>query len=239
MTDSHRPILRWVLGVLAAVVAVAAFLMANLAAQLSGGWDEVFDRSNPLPDDPEVVAARAVGGATADAEHGRLVTTVVVPALTDGRVAQPALAGPEAMTDRGVGLDSACEVGFHDWKRDDPYDLLCTEIRRAIVAGDQEAFRADMLALDRALTANGYQPFDEFSGLPQALERAEDDARAAGLEPPSSSTFPGAGYRSDDGRFHLDLGFRNFDIYTGLPAPELVDGEYAVMVSLNHQSFLE
>ena len=42
-----------------------------------------------------------------------------------------------------------------------------------------------------------------------------------------------------DGRFYLQLGFRNFDIYTGLPAPELADGEYGMMVSLSHQSYLE
>jgi hypothetical protein len=239
MKASHRRVLRWVLGVLVAVVLVAAFFVANVAAQISGGWDEVFDRSHPLPGDPEVVAAREVGAAAAEAELDRVVTEVVVPALTDGRVAQQALSGPEAMTDRGVGLDSGCEVGSHDWKRDDPYDLLCTEIRRAIVAGAEESFRPDMLALDRALTANGYQPFDEYSGLPRALERADEDARAAGLEPPDSSTFPGAGYRSDDGLFHLDLGFQNFDIYTGLPAPELADGQYGVMVSVSHESFLE
>ncbi len=239
MTASHRRILRWVLGVLAVVVAVAAFFVANLAAQLSGGWDEVFDRSHPLPGDPEVVAARAVGADTVDAELERIVTTVVVPSLTGGRVAQPALAGRDAMTDRGIGIDSGCELGSHNWKRDDAYDLLCSEIRRAIAAGDEESFRADMLALDRALTANGYQPLDEFSGLPEALERADGDARLAGVPPPTSGTFPGAGYRSADGRFFLQLGFQNFDIYTGLPAPELADGEYAVMVSLNHQSFLD
>lgn len=238
MKDSHRRILRWALGGLAAVILVGAFLVANIAAQLGGGWDEVFDRSHPMPGDPDVVAARAAGAATVDAEIARVVDDVVVPSLNDGRVAQPALTGPEAMTDRGIGIDSACEVGSHNWKRDDAYDLLCTEIRRAIVAGDEASFRSDMLALDRALTADGWQPFDEVSGLPAALERADADARATGGEPPNSSTFAGAGYRSDDGLVYLNLGFRNFDIYTGQPAPELADGEYGVMVSLSHQSYL-
>ena len=238
MKASHRRILRWVLGVLAAVVALFALFVANIAAQLNGGWDEVFDRSHPLPGDAEVVAARAVGAATVDAEIARVVDAVAVPALSDGRVAQPALAGAEAMTDRGVGLDSACEVGSHNWKRDDPYDLLCTEIRRPIVAGDEASFRADMLALDRALTADGWLPFDDVSGLPEALERADADARATGADPPNSAQFTGTGYRSADGRFYLSLGFQNFDIYTGLPASELADGEYAMMVSLSHQSYL-
>ena len=239
MKASHRRILRWVLGVAAAVVLAGAFLVANIAAQLSGGWDEVFDRSHPLPGDADVVAARAVGAATVDAEIARVVDDVVVPALSEGRVAQPAPSGAEAMTDRGVGLDSGCEVGSHDWKRDDPYDLLCSEIRRAVVASDDASFRADLLALDRALTADGWLPFDDVSGLPAALERADGVARAAGAEQPNGSTFTGAGYRSDDGRFQLQLGFQNFDIYTGLPEPDLADGEYAIMVSLSHQSYLE
>jgi peptidoglycan/xylan/chitin deacetylase (PgdA/CDA1 family) len=239
MKPSHRRILRWVLGVVAALVLVGTFLVVNVAAQLSGGWDEMFDRSHPMPGDPEVVAARALGAATVDAQLARVVDGVVVPALSDGRVAQPALAGPEAMTDRGVGLDSGCEVGSHNWKRDDPYDLLCSEIRRAIVAGDDASFRADMVALHGALTADGWQPFDEFSGLPVALDRADEDARAAGAERPDSRNFAGTGYRSVDDRFHLQLGFQNFDIYTGLPAPALADGEYAMMVSLSHQSYLE
>lgn len=239
MKATHRRILTWVLGVLAAVVAVAALLAANLAAQLSGGWDEVFDRSHPLPDDPRVVAAREVAGATVDAEVAHVVDEVVAPAFTAGRVAQPALTGPDAATDRGIGFDSGCELGSHNWKRDDPYDLLCTEIRRAIVAGTQESFRADMVALHRALTVDGWQPRDELSGLPEALERADEDARAAGAEQSAIPDIRGAGYRSADGRFTLDLSFQYFEQYTGQPAPELAPDEYAVMVSLNHQSFLD
>jgi hypothetical protein len=143
------------------------------------------------------------------------------------------------MTDASVGLGAAGGVGISKGKGDDTYDLLCSEIRRAVVAGDDASFRADLLALDRALTADGWLPFDDVSGLPAALERADADARATGADPPNSSTFSGTGYRSADGRFYLQLGFRNFDIYTGLPALELADGEYAMMVSLNHQSFLE
>ena len=90
MKDSHRRILRWVLGVLAALVLVGAFVVANIAAQLSGGWDEVFDRSHPLPGDPEVVAARAVGAATVDAEIARVVETwSCPPSATDASLSRP------------------------------------------------------------------------------------------------------------------------------------------------------
>ena len=128
---------------------MGAFLVANVAAQLSGGWDEVFDRSHPLPGDPEVVAARAVGARPPWMPRSLGSSTIAGrPALTGGRVAQPALAGAEAMTE-AVRARLGCEVGSHNWKRDDPYDLLCSEVRRAIVAGDAASFRADMLALDR------------------------------------------------------------------------------------------
>jgi hypothetical protein len=239
MKASHRRILSWVLVAVAAVVLVGAVLIANIAAQLSGGWDEVFDRKHPEAGDPEVVAAREVGAATVDAELDRVVNEVVVPALTGGRVAQPARAGRDAMTDRGVGIDSACEVGFHDWKRDDSYDLLCTEIRRAIVAGDEEAFRPDMLALHGALTADGWQPREESSELPATLERADEVARLSGAQRAAVTDVPVAGYRSSDGRFTLDLAFRYFTQYTGQPEPQLAGEEYAAMVSLNHQSYLD
>ncbi len=72
MTGPQRRILRWVLGVLAAVVLLAVLFVANVAAQLGGGWDEVFDRSHPLPGDPDVVAARAVGAETVDAAITRV-----------------------------------------------------------------------------------------------------------------------------------------------------------------------
>ena len=96
-----------------------------------------------------------------------------------------------------------------------------------------------MVALHRALTADGWQPRDEFSGLPEALERADEDARAAGAEQSAIPDLRGAGYRSADGRFALDLSFRYFEQYTGQPAPVLGADEYAVMVSLNHESFRE
>jgi hypothetical protein len=233
MTASQRRVLRWVLGVLAAVVVLAVVLVANVAAQIGGGWDEVFDRSHPLPRDPDVVAARGAGAATVDAEIARVVDDVVVPALTAGRVAQPAVTGPEAMIDRPVGIGSACEVGSHNWKRDDPYDLVCTEIRNTTVAGDATSLRPDVLAVHRALTADGWRAGD--GGLPASLERA--DARASAEEDLASRQIPPAWYTSADDRFSLLIVFRFFDTYTGLPEPDLADDEFPMMLSLGHMSY--
>ena len=238
MKASHRRILRWVLGILAVVVLAIAFVVANIAAQIGGGWDEVLDRSNPTPTDPQVVAAREVAGRLVDEEIARVVGDVVVPTLTGGRVAQRALTGQEAQTDRGVGVHSGCEVGFHDWKRDDPYDLLCVEIRRAVVAADEAVFRTDMAALDRALLADGWRPREELSGLPASLERAEEDARLTGKKAVAADVNPAA-YMRADGEFALLVSFQSIEAYTGRPMPELDDDEYAAMVSVSRESVRE
>jgi hypothetical protein len=234
MTASQRRVLRWVLGGLAVVVLLAVVLVANLAAQLSGGWDEVLDRSHPLPGDPDVVAARAAGAQTVDAEITRVVDLVVVPALTGGRVAQPAVTGPQALAESGVGLGSACEVGSHNWKRDDPFDLICTEVRESLVAGDAASLRPDVLAVHRALTSDGWQPED--GGLPGSLERA-DEFQASGEEDLPSREIPPAGYTSADGRFRLLVGFRSFDTDTGVPEPAIADDEFPMRVSVSHTSY--
>jgi hypothetical protein len=249
MRASHRRILRWALGIVAATVALVALLMANVAAQLSGGWDEVFDRSHPQPGDPEVVAAREVGARAVEAEIDRVVAAAV-PALTAGRVAQPAPRGADAVDE---ALVAGCEEGQHNWKRDDPFDLACWEVRRAILAGDAGEFRADMVALDAALLQAGWlHSYDD--GLLGTLRYWDQYGRPVAGGPqdpsadPSAGGAPGDGYRladlpsaryvSADGRFTLDLGFRGVPAY-GQAEPELADDEYALVVRVDHASFRE
>ena len=123
MKASHRRILRWVLGVLAAVVLVGAFLVANVVAQVSGGWDEVFDRSHPQDGDPEVVAARAAGAQAVEAEIDRVVG-VAASALAAGRVAQPAPTGAAAVDDRPSA--PGARRGSTTGRSDDAYDLAAS-----------------------------------------------------------------------------------------------------------------
>ncbi len=232
MQASRRRIVRWVLGGVLAVVLAMALFVATLAAQMSGGWDEVLDFSHPQPSDPEVVSARESGARQVDDEIERVVHTVVVPALAAGRVAQPAPVGPQP--DLGPGIGSACEVGSHNWKRDDGYDLLCVEIRRAVVAAGAPTLATDFAVLHRALLADGWTPTDEQSGLLAALERAQ----AVGPEPAGGLRIASASYRSADAGFRLELGFGDPQPYTGQPAPPLAEHEYAMMVSVSRESFL-
>ncbi len=240
MKASHRRILRWVLGVGAAVVLVVALLVANIAAQISGGWDEVFDRSHPQDSDPEVVAARALGARAVEAEIDGVVG-VAVPTLASGRVAQPAPTGAAAVDEPALG--ARCETGQHNWKVDDPYDLACVEVRRTILAADAGDFRADMVALDAALLEAGWTRADD-GGLPGTLRYWDQNAGPFPGSPSGDDVYgpedlPSAGYTSADRRFLLTLGFDAFPLYTGLPAPELAGDEYAVMVTVSHQSYVE
>jgi hypothetical protein len=229
MQPQAKRALRWAAGIVAAVVLLGVAMVATLAAQISGGWDEVFDTTKPLPNDGEVVAARAAGAALVDDESDRVIGDVVLPSLTDGRVAQPALTGAEALaSDRGIGLDSGCEVGSHDWKQDDPFDLYCVEIRRTVLAAPDAGFAADMTRLHQALLADGWTPREEGSELPAVLA----EAQAQGDQPPSP-----AAYVHRQAPFDMVVSFQYFDAYTGLPPPTLAEDEYAVMVSINHESF--
>ena len=203
MRPQVRRALRWAAGILGVVVLLGVAMIATLAAQFSGGWDEVFDTTKPLPNDPEVVAARKEGAARIDAESDRLIAEVVLPALAGGRVAQPALTGAEALaSDRGIGLDSGCEVGSHNWKQDDPYDLYCIEIRRTVLAGRESSFATDMTALHNALLADGWTPREQGSALPARV--AEAQAQGGGLPSP-------AAYVHRHAPFDLVVSFQYFD----------------------------
>ena len=240
MKASHRRILRWVMGVVAAVVALFALFVANFAAQMNGGWDEVFDRSHPTDGDPEVVAAREVGARAVEAEIDRVVA-LAVPVLSNARVAQPAPTGAAAVDEPALG--ARCETGQHNWKIDDSYDLACVEVRRAILAADSGEFRADMVALDASLLEAGWVPTGT-EGLLGTLRYWDQYAGPFTGSPSGDDVYgpedlPSAGYVSADGRFGLGLAFDAFPLYTGQPAPERAGNEYAVMLTVDHSSFRE
>lgn len=229
MRPQVKQALQWAAGILGVIVLLGVVMGATLAAQFAGGWDEVLDTTKPLPTDPEVLAARAAGAARVDAETKRVIGQVALPSLAGGRVAQPALTGAAALaSDRGIGLGSGCEVGSHNWKIDDPYDLYCIEIRHTVLAGSTATFTADMTGLHQALLADGWTPREEGSELPAALARA----RANGDQPLSA-----AAYAHPDAPFDMLVSFQYFDPYSGLPPPTLTEDEYAVMVSIYHESY--
>ena len=227
------------LGVLGAGLLIIVGILVTFAVQLSGGWDEVLDRTHPRPGDPEVVAAREAAAAEVDAEIVRVIDEVVTPALTGGRVAEaPAVGAAMAPVPRtdipGDAQGSACLVGQHNWKIDDGFDLVCTEIRGGVVAAQQESFVDDMVTLDAALAADGYTPAGEDSGLSRPLDYWQSLAGTpAGTGEYGIANLPGAMYRSAEDTFTLFVKFGPPD--TGTPA--LTEDEYLVAITVSTQSY--
>jgi hypothetical protein len=239
MRPRTRRALLWALGVGLAVLLVGAALLATLAAQINGGWDEVFDRTHPTEDDPEVVAARAAAAARLDAETGRVVDTVVLPALDGGRVTQPAATGGDAVDDPALG--SRCEVGQHNWKIDDPFDLACVEVRRAVVAGSDADVRAQLTSLDEALRSDGCRS-EDLTGLVFTIDYWDRNHGAYPNSPSGDDTYgpedlPSASCLSADGTYQVSVHFSGFDLFTGQPAPVPADGEFQLMISVGTQSY--
>lgn len=234
MQPGTRRTLRWVLAIAAVVLLAAVAVAATLAAQLSGGWDEVLDWTHPTASDPEVVAARTQAGAEADAAMERLVGDVVLPALVGGRVVTPALSGTAAQQDETLG--SGCEEGQHDWKRDDPFDLACIEVRRTIVAADSADVRSQLVALDAALQAEGCQS-DANSGLQFTIDYWDQfggspSGGSDGIYGPED--LPGARCRSSDGD-EVRVELRPLG---GEAPPAPADGEFLLTIEYWTQSFL-
>ena len=207
-------------GAALAVVALGVLLVgANVAAQLTGGWDEVFDFNKPQLDDPEVVAAREEGAALADGLLQQALDEAVLPGIGPrARVAEP----PGDPSERIFGR-SGCDPGEHNWKRDDPFDLACSEVRRAIVVGPEADLGAQLARIDSGLLALGWRPV----GAPLG-------GRLAG-EPILSST---AYERDGTPPAELYLAFDSMDLRTDLPVPAPGSGEYPVEVQVRVQSFL-
>ena len=204
---------------LAVVVLGVLFVGANVAAQLNGGWDEVFDLTKPQQDDPEVVAARKEGADLADALLQQALTEAVLPGIgPQARLADP----PGDPSERIFGR-SGCDPGEHNWKRDDPFDLACSEVRRAIVIGPEADLDAQLARIDSGLLALGWRPV----GAPLG-------GRLAG-EPILGST---AYERDGSPPAELYLAFDSMDLRTNVPVPAPGSGEYPVEVQVRVQSFL-
>lgn len=148
--DAHDGVMRWlrivVLGLVAGLVAVG-LMIGWVAVELSGGFDDVFSGPPPQPDDPEVVEAREEAAEVLTADARRLSAEVVVPALGEA----------EALS--RSGSEPECQVGQHNWKIDDDFDLACDLVRVEVVATPKVSrFSTDMLALDAVLRDDGWAP---------------------------------------------------------------------------------
>jgi hypothetical protein len=229
----------------------------TLAVQFAGGWDEVLDLSHPGPEDPEVVQARGAAAGRLEGEVARLVQDVIAPALDGGRVlvvpggaaGEPggdppaAAAGADAAAPTARGSD--CEVGAHNWKRDDPYDLRCIEVRHGAAAGRRATIDADLVSVDRALAGEGWVAGGWAEGEPQGLLATREywldfgGTQQAG-RPYAIEDLPLARYRSADGSVGLALSF-GVDGFGGraVVPTQPGDGEYVLLVTADVESFAE
>lgn len=236
----------WVAGVLAALVLAGVAVVGTFAVQFSGGWDDVLDLSKPQPGDPDVVAARLAGAEAAEAEVALLSRQVVLPAMAGARVALPAPTGPDAAPTAGQGgpgdrsTGSYCDIGQHNWKIDDPYDLVCREVRREILAGQAPTLAADLRAIHAALLAAGYVPAGD--GLPERiapLENAADssvgpDSPSADQPNPPEAPYISAWYRAGALSAHVSTGL--YDMATD-DQPDLAPGEYPLALEVTLTSY--
>lgn len=239
MKPTTRRTLRWFLGLALAALALTVAIVVTFAVQMSGGWDEVFDRTHPRESDPDVVAARAEGAARVDAEIERLVNRVVLPALAGGRVVLPAATGTQARDDPALG--SSCEIGQHNWKIDDPFDLACVEVRSAVLAGSDDDVRAQLVALDSALLADGCET-SEASVLGMTISywdrnRGHFPNSPSGDDEYGPDDLPGGWCSGAAGTYSVGVRLTAIDSFTGQPAPEPEDGEFLVMISVSTQSY--
>ena len=205
---------------LGVVVLGVLFAGANVAAQLNGGWDEVFDFTKTQPDDPEVVAAREEGAALADTLLDEALDEAVLPGIgPQARVAEP----PGDPGERIFGR-SGCELGQHNWKRDDPFDVACSEVRRAIVVGPEADLDTQLARIEENLIALGWRA----EGRPPGARLPGD---------PIASALPTAYSRAGSPYSQLYLAFDAMDLRTDAAVPAPGSGEYPVEVQVRVQSF--
>ncbi|MCU0283894.1 MAG: hypothetical protein MUD13_08350 [Candidatus Nanopelagicales bacterium] len=212
---------------LAVVALILGLMLATLAVQLSGGWDDVLDLSQPMPEDPDVLAARAATAERVVADLQGIATDVAVPVLAAGRVAREAGGPADPVADEPDG----CVVGQHNWKVDDGFDLLCGEAASTVLAAREAAIPDQLRGLDAALQAQGWEPYGV--GLADVAVTAAGGG-AAGTSRTATEDLPSAEYWGADGQ-RLWITFRPVEA-TGPPV-DVADGEFAMGMLLRAESF--
>ena len=129
---------------LGVAVAGCVLVFGWVVASFSGGIDDLLDADKPQQGDPEVVAAEESAYDDVEAETERTVATL-----------------SDAVQLRTIGGGLArrpCDVGQHNFKIDDDYDLSCSLTGVRVLAGAATPATAETVrALDRGLTAAGWR----------------------------------------------------------------------------------
>lgn len=164
-----------------AVVAGGLLVLVMLVGLLIASISDLFAGDVPREDDPQVMAARDEAARVLDADMDRLAVAVVAPSLSSpGTVSHGQDAPP-------------CTVGQHNFKIDDDFDLACGLRRSEVVTvADRRTFRADMVALDAALRADGWVPSPTFD-----MDRVLVDYWDALATPPDAPASPEPGTDPD------------------------------------------
>ncbi|HET7691102.1 MAG TPA: hypothetical protein VFK41_12005 [Nocardioidaceae bacterium] len=140
---------------IAAAVAVLAFAVGLVYVNIMGGFDDLLNGDAPKETDAEVVAAREPASVALRTSGQSLAKQTELS--TGGRL----IAAGE--------LHPPCDIGQHNWKIDDPYDLLCDLSRVAVIGSPSvAAFRDQMVVLDATLVADGWEPSSRW-GLQRIL----------------------------------------------------------------------
>lgn len=193
-------VLLWIAGVgMALLVAFVLFF----AAMLSGGFDNLFDFAHPSADDADVEAARDEAVPVADD---------LLRAALDGPVGAVLPATPFASA-----LGTRCIEGQHNWKIDNTFDLSCRLTRVEVVNGGTLAtFRDDMVALDEALLAAGWES-DADRPMQYLLSGYWDDRQqiiSANPDFEYPADMPAAAYELDGLEMSLSWTQRDADRYS-------------------------
>lgn len=230
------------MGFVVVLVVLALLAVVWFVAMLSGGLDDLFDMHTPSPDDAAVIEAHAAAGERTAAALDELRTAAGDPAVL------------------ASASDADCREGQHNWKIDDPYDLTCSRHDVVLVPGGTlDAFRDEMVALDAALLAAGWEPswssmsevlsgyWDNREGIlannpgwtypariPDALYLREGLTLAVSWVQPGSDSAGGLEYR-DDVRWTTPDG----DSLRVSEVPALVTGDYGTALAVSVTYFEE